>query len=605
LGTSAAEAAEHYLDSNGGSDDNSGTKDAPWKSLQKLQGLEFKPGDSVLFKRGSEFAGTVTVEASGEEGNPITFKAYGMGELPRFTNPVYSNNFGRVFDVKGSYVVFEKLLFHDCAVEFDQLRRAHPLGGIFLNEGTHHNIVRGCEFVNMPVGMRDNGDHGVVTECYFHDSSEPLNRYWGPMSVVTNGSYTEISYNRFTNIRSVGTFWGADGGAIEFDDHEHQEGLRVHHNVSRGCSGFLECYEHGHYLDCVIAYNISDDYEKFLGLNGTENWRVENNTVFRTLHDGHGFSDFIWFREWHNPNDVSFANNIFITRDPSMSIFGPTHELRQDGASQKSHHNIYYCYNGEVNVGKPLGEGDRVVDPMFMDLRNLDLRLRSGSPAINAGADTDYAKDVAGIAIAGKTDIGAHEYTDAPRTIALFNGKDLDNWTVFLNDEEGPVEPSDVWQVRDGVIWCSGTPFGYLRTKETYRNFKLTVEWRWPEEPTNSGVFVRIFGEDKQWPLCVEAQLKHGRAGDLIAFNGRLEGAQVRRETLQILQRTGDSNEKKPGEWNTYEITCNHKDIDIETSVNGVPQTRANGSMPFEGSIGLQSEGGPIEFRTVRLQPLD
>ncbi len=118
-------------------------------------------------------------------------------------------------------------------------------------------------------------------------------------------------------------------------------------------------------------------------------------------------------------------------------------------------------------------------------------------------------------------------------------------------------------------------------------------------------MFVRIYGEDKQWPLCVEAQLKHGRSGDLIAFNGQLEGAQVQRETLQILQRTGDSNEKKPGEWNVYEITCNNKNIDIETSVNGVPQTSANGSMPFEGSIGLQSEGGPIEFRSVTLQLLD
>lgn len=114
-----------------GYDGNPGTKDAPWKSLQKLQGLQFKPGDSVLFKRGSQFTGTVTVETSGQEGTPITFKAYGIGELPRFSNPNYDNNFGRVFDVKGSHIVFEKLLFHDCAARFDGRRRAQLLRRYF------------------------------------------------------------------------------------------------------------------------------------------------------------------------------------------------------------------------------------------------------------------------------------------------------------------------------------------------------------------------------------------------------------------------------------------------------------------------------------------
>jgi hypothetical protein len=89
-----AQAVDYYVDSNSGSDNNPGTQGAPWKSLQKLQGLQFKPDDSVLFKRGSEFAGAVTVETSGEEGNPITFKAYGLGELPRFSNPDYDKNYG-------------------------------------------------------------------------------------------------------------------------------------------------------------------------------------------------------------------------------------------------------------------------------------------------------------------------------------------------------------------------------------------------------------------------------------------------------------------------------------------------------------------------------
>ena len=604
LGAGVAQAADHYVDSNGGSDDNPGTPDAPWKSLQKLQKLEFKPGDSVLFKRGSELAGTVTVESSGEEGNPITFKAYGLGELPRFSNPDYDKSYGRVFDVKGSYVVFEKLLFHDCAARFERQRRAQRLGAIFLNEGTHHNIVRDCEFTNVPVGMRDNGDHGLITGNYFHDTTEPLSRYWGPMGVVCTGNHTEISHNTFLNIRSVGTWWGADGGAIELDDHENQKDISILHNFSRGNSGFLECYEHGSYDDVVVAYNVSDDYEKFLGLNGVRRWKVANNTALRTRHDGHGFSDFIWFREWYNPNDVSFTNNIFITRNADMPIFGDYLEgLAQDGESQPSRHNIFYCFSGETNVGKPLGKGDMVTDPMFVDFDNRDLRLRAGSPAIGAGADLDYKTDTEGTAIVDTPDVGAYEFVDAPRTVELFNGRDLDNWVFHLSEEDGRrVDPSNVWSINDGVVRCAGEPFGYMRTKKTYQNFKLTVEWRWPEEPGNSGVFLRIFGEDNVWPITLEAQLKHGRAGDLIGIHTRIEGAE-QSEEFSVLQRRDEDSEKPAGEWNRYDITC-RREI-VEVYVNGKLQNKADANMPYEGHIGLQSEGGPIEFRSVRLQPLD
>ena len=598
-----AVATVYYFDSVNGSDGNSGSIEKPMKSLAKVAELKLEPGDSVLFKRGSEFDGGIAIIVSGEEAAPITFTAYGMGKLPRFSNPEYSQNFGRVFDVTGSYLVFRKLLFHDCASRYEEQRRAHPLGAIFLNEGTHHNSVQDCEFVNMPVGLRDNGDHGVITGNYFHDLTELLNQFWGPMGVVVNGSYTEIAYNTFINVRNTGTFWGADGGAIELDNHEHQEGIRVHHNYSRGNSGFLECYEHGNYTDVVIAYNMSDDYEKFLGLNGTKGWKVTNNTALRTRHDGHGFSDFIWFREWHNPNEVVFTNNVFIARNSEMSIYGDFLKgIAQDGESQESRNNIYWSFSGKVDVGKPLGEGDLVADPMFVDFDNRDLRLRKGSSAIDTGASTDYAKDLDGVAIVGTADMGAYEFTGQPRVEKLFNGKDLDNWTFFLNDENGPADPSDVWSVKDGVIRCTGEPFGYIRTKDTYRNFKLTVEWRWPEEPGNSGVFFRIYGEDKLWPLCVEAQLMHEHAGDLIAFGRNLEGGE-REDDISFLARKGESVEQKPGEWNLYEIHCHREDMVI--TLNGKEVNRTSGSIPYEGGIGLQSEGAPIEFRRVELTRLD
>ena len=62
-------------------------------------------------------------------------------------------------------------------------------------------------------------------------------------------------------------------------------------------------------------------------------------------------------------------------------------------------------------------------------------------------------------------------------------------------------------------------------------------------------------------------------------------------------------NEKEPGKWNRYEITLNGGDL--TAIVNGEKVNEATGCDVVAGKIGLQSEGGEIHFRTVRLIPLD
>ena len=74
---------------------------------------------------------------------------------------------------------------------------------------------------------------------------------------------------------------------------------------------------------------------------------------------------------------------------------------------------------------------------------------------------------------------------DQTENIQLFNGKDLTNWVFYLKDKT--VDPATVFTVQNGVIHISGNPFGYMRTKDTYSDYRLHVEWRWPSEATNSG----------------------------------------------------------------------------------------------------------------------
>lgn len=183
------------------------------------------------------------------------------------------------------------------------------------------------------------------------------------------------------------------------------------------------------------------------------------------------------------------------------------------------------------------------------------------------------------------------------RKILLFNGSDLNNWVFFLTDSLA--DPADVFLVEDSIIRITGNPFGYMRTKERYADYILHLEWRWPFEATNSGVFVHFQLPDAIWPRCFECQLKAESAGDLVCMNG----ADMAEKTGQIfITKFHESNEKPVGEWNKMEITCMADSIRVV--VNGTLQNKGTQLSEAEGSICLQSEGKDIEFRNIYITDL-
>jgi len=184
-------------------------------------------------------------------------------------------------------------------------------------------------------------------------------------------------------------------------------------------------------------------------------------------------------------------------------------------------------------------------------------------------------------------------------TVMLFNGKNLNNWVFHLKDPA--VDPAKVFTVQDGVIHIKGDPFGYMRTKESYSDYKLHVEWRYPSELSNSGVFIHAQGADTIWLKCIECQLKAGSAGDFVCMNGS-DMNERKDKSNRVVKKLADSNEKPVGEWNTMEVTCRANTIEV--SVNGVTQNKGTNLNITSGSICLQSEGKAIEFRNVYLTPL-
>lgn len=196
----------------------------------------------------------------------------------------------------------------------------------------------------------------------------------------------------------------------------------------------------------------------------------------------------------------------------------------------------------------------------------------------------------------------------ADEKVLVFNGKNLENWTVFT--EAPDTDPGDLFWVEDGMIYSPGVPNGYIRTTETYSNYKLHVEWRWLEEPTNSGVLIHVSGRDMIWPHCIECQLMHEHAGDLVLM-GKGAGITIGDSTYMItseerryavIPKFEDPSEKPAGEWNSYDITTLNGDLEV--LVNGVLQHKGSGLTLTEGNILLQSEGSPIQFRNIYLERL-
>ena len=186
-------------------------------------------------------------------------------------------------------------------------------------------------------------------------------------------------------------------------------------------------------------------------------------------------------------------------------------------------------------------------------------------------------------------------------SVELWNGRDLTGWTVFF--QGGAPGPRKFWSAEKSVLHLAATPSGYLRTDKVYANYHLHAEWRWPEAvkagTNNSGIFVGQRPPDAVWPYGVQAQLKTGEAGDLIAQGGAAfapGGDDLTRK------KVADSNEKPAGKWNGVDLYC--RGSSVEVFINGRRQNFAD-KLPFDsGQIALQMEGYPVEFRHVWLQPL-
>jgi hypothetical protein len=201
-----------------------------------------------------------------------------------------------------------------------------------------------------------------------------------------------------------------------------------------------------------------------------------------------------------------------------------------------------------------------------------------------------------------------HEGQDVPpitpdKPIDLFNGKDLSNWTYDIGGQDK--EPIDVYRVEDGIIKNTGKPSSVMRTKQTYKDYEIEVQWRWPDKGGNSGLLIHASKprERNVWPKSLEVQLQSKEAGDfwVIGESVRVKDAEQRTKGRRTINYTDDA-EKELGQWNTLIVQA--RGDSVKVFVNGDLVNEAWDCSASSGAICLQAEGTAIEYRKVQIRPL-
>ena len=186
---------------------------------------------------------------------------------------------------------------------------------------------------------------------------------------------------------------------------------------------------------------------------------------------------------------------------------------------------------------------------------------------------------------------------------SLFNGKDLTNW-------EGAEEAAEkCWEVRDGLLTCTGKKGPWIRSAEEYGDFNFRLDYK-VAAGGNSGVYVRVPKDGN-----------HHRENDTLPGAGFevqvLDDHAEQYKTLKDYQYSASVYDiaganprvsKPAGQWNTLEINCHGGAI--STAHNGkivtqvTPETHPISKLRLlKGFLGLQNHSTLVQFRNVRVGP--
>ncbi len=215
-------------------------------------------------------------------------------------------------------------------------------------------------------------------------------------------------------------------------------------------------------------------------------------------------------------------------------------------------------------------------------------------------------------------------------------------------------DPKDIWTfAKDGTFNISGRGYGYVATKENYRDYHLVIEFKWgtktwgkrEKAAKDNGILLHAYGPHgaygDTWMASIEAQIIEGGVGDILVLSPKLaDGTELttslsaefaldrdkekiwkKGEPRQTVTKgrinwkgrdedwsdtvgfRGKNDVESPsGEWNRLEVIA--KGDTLQYFVNGALINEAFDCKPAEGKILLQTEGAEMIVRRYELYPL-
>ena len=247
----------------------------------------------------------------------------------------------------------------------------------------------------------------------------------------------------------------------------------------------------------------------------------------------------------------------------------------------------------------------------------------------------------------GNTDENQTEKSAEENWVQLFNGKDLNDWAIKFKGEELGVNYNNTFRVEDGLLRVSydnwdewNGKFGHIFYKDEFSYYRLRVEYRFVGEQSKNGPGwairnngLMLHGQsaesmelDQDFPTSIEVQLLGGNGTDeRSTMNLCTPGTNVEMNGELIEQHCINSKSKTyhGDQWVNVEVEVRGGEV-IRHFVEGEevmhyekPQLDprdptydkllpADGNIILtKGTISLQAESGPTDFRKIELLVLE
>jgi len=234
-----------------------------------------------------------------------------------------------------------------------------------------------------------------------------------------------------------------------------------------------------------------------------------------------------------------------------------------------------------------------------------------------------------------------------PKWISLFNGKDLNDWTVKISKHELNDNFANTFRVENGVMKVSydgyktfDEQYGHIFYKKPFSAYMLRVEYRFTGDQIdggpgwayrNSGAMLhcqdpKTMLKDQDYPISIEGQMLGGdgtnerSTGNLCTpgTNVEIDGKLYTPHCINSSSKTYHGDQWVRAEFLVLGDSVIHHIIEGDTVLtyqkpqigggnvsNYDPNVKQDGKALKSGYISLQSESHPVEFRKVELLDLE